>query len=134
MFKAMTCAVLLLFALFGHRDVGFATEFHGVDGPRLTLPIPWVDKEPDKWNLTGAFFTTAKSGQASGDKKYDKLEEELKALIEEMKRLEKDAREKVQKDILPQIKREMEKLREKLRQWRDEEDESEPTQVETIET
>ena len=134
MFKVMTCAILLLFALFGYRDVAFAMEFHEGEGPGPTHAIPGVDEDSDQCNVKGAFFTTEKSGQASGDKKYDELEEELKELIEEMKRLEKEAREKVQKEILPQIKREMEKLREKLRQWRDEEDESGPTQVETIET
>ncbi len=44
------------------------------------------------------------------------LEQELQGLIEELKGLEKDVREKVQKDILPRVREEIRKLREKLRE------------------
>jgi len=45
------------------------------------------------------------------------LEEQLKLLLEELKKLEKDAEEKFRKDILPYIKREIEKLRNRLKEF-----------------
>jgi hypothetical protein len=45
-----------------------------------------------------------------------RLEEQLKLLLEE-KKLEKDAEEKFRKDILPYIKREIEKLRNRLKEF-----------------
>ena len=45
------------------------------------------------------------------------LEEQLKLLLEEFKKLEKEAEEKFRKDILPYIKREIEKLRNRLKEF-----------------
>lgn len=45
------------------------------------------------------------------------LEEQLRLLLEELKQLEKDAEEKFRKDILPYLKREIEKLRDRLREF-----------------
>ncbi len=45
------------------------------------------------------------------------LEEQLRLLLEELKKLEKDAEEKFRKDILPYIKREIEKLRNRLKEF-----------------
>jgi hypothetical protein len=45
------------------------------------------------------------------------LEEQLGLLLEELKKLEKDAEEKFRKDILPYLKREIEKLRKRLKEF-----------------
>jgi len=45
------------------------------------------------------------------------LEEQLRLLLEELKKLEKDVEEKFRKDILPYIKREIEKLRNRLKEF-----------------
>jgi hypothetical protein len=45
------------------------------------------------------------------------LEEQLRLLLDELKQFEKEAEEKFQKDILPYIKREIEKLRNRLKEF-----------------
>jgi hypothetical protein len=45
------------------------------------------------------------------------LEEQLRLLLEELKKFEKDAEEKFRKDILPYLKREIEKLRNHLKEF-----------------
>jgi hypothetical protein len=45
------------------------------------------------------------------------LEEQLRLLLEELKKFEKDAEEKLRKDILPYLKREIEKLRNHLKEF-----------------
>jgi hypothetical protein len=45
------------------------------------------------------------------------LEEQLRLLLEELKQLEKDVEEKFRKDILPYLKREIEKLRNRLKEF-----------------
>jgi hypothetical protein len=45
------------------------------------------------------------------------VEEQLRLLLEELKRLEKDAEEKFRKEILPYLKREIEKLRNRLKEF-----------------
>ena len=64
------------------------------------------------------------SGIISQTEEYKKLEKELKDLVEEMKRLEKDVKEKLRKEILPLIRREIEKLRKQLREFHLEDDKS----------
>ncbi|MFH1350519.1 MAG: hypothetical protein ABII26_06230 [Pseudomonadota bacterium] len=54
---------------------------------------------------------------------YSKLKEELERLMEEMKRLEKDFKDKLSKEILPLIRREIEKLRKRLKEFKIEGDE-----------
>ena len=60
---------------------------------------------------------------------FRNLEEELKALSDEMKQSGKEAREKIQKEWLPQIEKELERLRERLREM-GREDELKPLEVE----
>lgn len=45
------------------------------------------------------------------DPEYEELQEELRQLMEEMKRLEQDIRTKVRREILPRIRQEVERLR-----------------------
>lgn len=57
------------------------------------------------------------------------LERELNALIEELKRLGRDAGKAIEEDVLPRIREEIQKLRKKLREF-----DSEKKQPETRET
>jgi len=52
---------------------------------------------------------------------YRKLEDELKRLVEELKRLEKDVEDKVRNEIIPFLRKEIEKIRERIRRFRMEE-------------
>jgi Skp family chaperone for outer membrane proteins len=49
---------------------------------------------------------------------YRKLEDELKRLLDELKRLEKNMEDKVQNEIIPFLRKEIEKIRERIRQFR----------------
>jgi predicted RNase H-like nuclease (RuvC/YqgF family) len=49
------------------------------------------------------------------------LEEELESLIKELKRLEKKGRKKLEEDVIPRIKQEIERLRELLEEFQEEE-------------
>ena len=60
------------------------------------------------------------------------LEQDLQALIQELKKLGKDANEKIQKEVLPRIREEIRKLREQLRDWQLEDGESEPPETRSI--
>ncbi len=60
------------------------------------------------------------------------LEQDLQALIQELKKLGKDANEKIQKEVLPRIQEEIRKLREQLRDWQLEDGESEPPETRSI--
>ena len=50
-----------------------------------------------------------------GSEEFKKLEKELDDLLEDIKKSGKEAREKIQKEVLPKLKRELEELRERLR-------------------
>ena len=76
-------------------------------------------------------YASDKSNQDFKDKEYQELEEELKHLMEEMNRLEKEAKETIRKKILPLLKQEIEKLRKWLREFRLEEDEQGPLKTHT---
>jgi len=53
-----------------------------------------------------------------GKEEYRKLESELKRLLDELKRLEKSMEEKVQNEIIPFLRKEIEKIRERIRRFR----------------
>lgn len=64
---------------------------------------------------------------------FKRLEKELERLAQEMNRSGKQARERIQKELLPRLKEEIEKLRERLRKFgREEELEPLEIQIEKI--
>ena len=65
----------------------------------------------------------------SRSKEYKAIEEQLKALLKELKRMEEKTEEKIRKEILPLIKKEIEKLKKKLREFRSGGDEPEPIET-----
>ena len=56
----------------------------------------------------------------------DEIEEELKRLMEDVKRLEKVIKKRIQEEVVPHIKREIEKLRKWLQELLQEEDDASP--------
>lgn len=62
-------------------------------------------------------------------KEYKELENELKKLLEEMKRIEKDVEKNIRKKLLPLLKREIEKLRKWLRELQPKDESPEPVQT-----
>ncbi|MFH1122448.1 MAG: hypothetical protein V1758_02195 [Pseudomonadota bacterium] len=59
-------------------------------------------------------------------KDYEDIEKRLQKLLEELKRLEKDMEKRLRKEVLPHLRREIEKLRKWLRQFRMKDDDREP--------
>jgi Skp family chaperone for outer membrane proteins len=49
---------------------------------------------------------------------YRKLEDELKRMLDELKRLEKNVEDKVQNELIPFLRKEIEKMRERIRRFR----------------
>ena len=72
--------------------------------------------EPDCYDGYAVSTPSATYVEKNSDGKGE-LEEQLRMLLEQLKRLEKDAEEKFQKDILPYLKREIEKLRDRLKEF-----------------
>jgi uncharacterized coiled-coil protein SlyX len=75
--------------------------------------------------------SSAEKTPNEGDQReeYDKLQAELKRLMEEMKRLGKEGKKKIENDILPLIRKEIERLREKLRKLSPRDEDREPVGV-----
>ena len=72
------------------------------------------------------FYAASESNQGSQDKDSEDLEKQLKELKEEFKKLQKEIHEKFRKEVLPLIKKEIEKLREWLREFHPRDSEQEP--------
>lgn len=62
-------------------------------------------------------YEKSDSDEEDKGEKYEELEKRLKELREELKRLGKDAEKKFLKEILPLLRREMEKLRKRLKEF-----------------
>jgi peptidoglycan hydrolase CwlO-like protein len=56
------------------------------------------------------------------NEQYQKLQDELKKLLDELNRLGNDMQDKVKNEIIPFLKKEIEKLREQIRRFRMEEE------------
>ena len=133
MLKKMTFIAFLHFTVFGFSHGLFAMNTSVEEGYGHKQATLLIYAWPQEERVILQISINKKSVQASENKELEELEGKMQELIEEMKKLEKEAREKFLQEILPQIKEEMEKLREKLRKWRDEEDDSKRIKVEAIE-
>jgi hypothetical protein len=74
-------------------------------------------------------FSPSSSIGTDTSREFEELEEELKRLMEELKRFEKETEEKIRKEVLPALKEEIEKLRQWLREYCPEQEESTPIQI-----
>lgn len=75
---------------------------------------------------TSWIFSKDAEDKGADSKGYEELQNQLKALMDELKRLEEDAEDKIRKEMIPFIKREIERLREWLKKLRPKKDQEEP--------
>lgn len=71
--------------------------------------------------LTGSLTAESSPPPSEASKwkeEYRKLEDELKKLLDELKRLEKNVEDKVQNELIPFLRKEIEKMRERIRRFR----------------
>jgi hypothetical protein len=85
-------------------------------GPDSCSPLQAIVLEPASYEGYAVSTLPVVLIEKNSDSKGE-LEEQLKLLLEELKKLEKDAEEKFRKDILPYLKREIEKLRNRLKEF-----------------
>ena len=129
MYKKMACLGIFLFVTAGFISSSMASDiqYHGVCSMRQK------DRSIDSGTQTVTealtFSLADQSDPNPQSREYKELKEELKLLMDEMKRLEKDIEKKILKKILPLIKREIEELRKRLREFRLEDDKSEPKKI-----
>ena len=69
------------------------------------------------WAAAEAGPGAGESGEGPADGEARELEREFQGLIEELKELEKGARDKLREEILPRIREEIRRLRDKLREF-----------------
>jgi len=62
-----------------------------------------------------------KIGKIPESKEYKELRRELTELTEELKQASKETNERIQKELIPFLKQELERLKEKLRKFREDE-------------
>jgi hypothetical protein len=95
--------------VFGFLLIGF------LQPARDALAL-WSGSGPASRSAGGAaFLDTQGPTRDAPQGEYEDLERRLKELLRELEKLEKEAREKIQQDILPLIRKEIERLRKWLR-------------------
>lgn len=111
MMKKMLFFVIILLGTFGYRGSGMALEIK-------------VDKEGGV--SYGAVSVDGSSDQDSESEELKEIEERMKQMLEEVKRLERELRKKVQKELMPIIRQEIERLKKWLRELQPEDEETKP--------
>lgn len=129
MFKKMIYLAIVFSVMVGFKGIALSMEFKDDNEFEINLKDRSFYAQNHTRNLTQVSLITEKSNQVSQNEKYKELKEKLKDLMEELKRLGKDIEKKVIKEILPRIKREIEKLKKKLREFHFYDDEPEPVEV-----
>lgn len=130
MAKILMCLFMIIWISAEDHDRLFATnnELRAV----TIAQFHEVPKEPQSNTKKGNAITIdlalmdARHMLGRVNEEYEKLEKELKELLEKLKTMEKEAEEKIREEILPQLKREMEKLKKWLRELQFDEHQSEP--------
>ena len=128
MFKKMIYLAMVFSAMIGSKNSSAAIDFKD-DRFKLNHRNPSIYAKTHTRIVIPASPVTEKSNQGTQSEKYKELEEKLKDLMEELKRLGKEIEKKVIKEILPRIKREIEKLKKKLREFHFDDNEPEPVEV-----
>lgn len=83
----------------------------------------------DTVTVEGGHHKTVTLKQALEDQDMEAFQEELQRLLEELKRLEKEGEETFRKEILPQLRRELERFKEWLRKLKPHEESQEPIKI-----
>jgi hypothetical protein len=111
----LICPLFLLsFILILPSSAASGSDGIHIQTAHRTPPPPDRPNTPESRPLR---FAEERGGDKEKRQDYDELEKDLQSLIKEFKRLEKDARDKIRKEILPLIQKEIEKLREWIREF-----------------
>ena len=129
MFKKMIYFAMIFSVVVGFRNSAVAMDIRDDEGFELNHKAPSLYVQTHTRIVNPASAITEKPNQVSQKEKYKELEEKLKDLIEELKRLEKEMENKFIKEILPRIKREIEKLKKRLREFNFDDDEKKSVEV-----
>jgi hypothetical protein len=115
--------------VFGLLPAGGAASLHAGSIPQESL---WRVEPPHGIpRHAPPSLTNRKEEEDGAQKEYEELEKDLQSLIEELKELEKDAREKIQRDVIPRLKEEIQRLRKWLREWELKEDAPDTKKIQT---
>ena len=97
----------------------------------LTCQVPcWAGVRSGSLNPFPAAVLIANPLTENNDsEEFKELEEELERLMEELKRFEKEAEKTIRKDVLPALKKEIEKLRQWLREHYPDQEEAKPIKI-----
>jgi hypothetical protein len=105
-FSAGASLAALLLILFGEVLADPA------DGPNPSFAAFQTDSKELRATSISSVVSIQQNSSGKGE-----IEEQLRLFLEELKRLEKEAEEKFRKEILPYLKREIEKLRKRLKEF-----------------
>lgn len=98
-------------------------------GQNCQVPC-WASIESGRSNpFPTAVVTANPLTTNNSDEEFDELEEELERLTEELKRFEKETEKKIRKDVLPALKKEIEKLRRWLREYYPDREKARPIKI-----
>ena len=129
MFNKMIYFAITFSVVVGFRNSAVAMDIRDAEGFEPNHKAPSLYAQTHTRIVDPASAITEKTNQVSQKEKYKGLEEKLKDLMEELKRLEKEMENKFIKEILPRIKREIEKLKKRLREFQFDDDEPKPVEV-----
>lgn len=120
---------ILLFVTSGYGNSAFAMALKDGGGCASERKDPSFYAQADMRASTPLLPVTEKSNQEPKSEKLKELGERLKELTDDLKRLEKEVERKILKEIWPRIKRELERLRKRLREFQLKDDEPAPIEV-----
>jgi len=116
MIKKIIFLSFIILVTSGYQNISMAMELNNNEVCCMNYMDLCVKVKKDGSAIVQIFSKADKSVQDSKGKEQKDLEKELKQLMEEMKRLEKKVKESIRREILPFIRREIEKLRKWLRE------------------
>ena len=129
MFQKTACLAFALFIILGYQDIGIAMDIRDIGPCKWKLKNPPVYAQTYVETVIPVSSVNEESDQDSQNEGFDELEKEFDRLMEEMKRLGKQGKERLRKDILPRIRREIEKFRKKLEEYNRKDEEPDPIEI-----
>lgn len=130
MSKGMIFYMLMLCVIYGNMAVGPAVGAVSMDVMDGRPNPNYIGANPN-YIGTGSknprgFIANEESNPLPQTEETEEIEKELKRLMEDVKRLEKVIEKRIKKDVLPHIRREIEKLRKWLREFQPVDDNPSP--------
>lgn len=121
-FAIMTVVFFLGMTFLPSR--AYTLEKSGTQGTMVQDPFP--ESKGRFYPLEGQPGLQERENSHPLDKGVEDIEKQMESLMEELKKLERDVKDKVRKDVLPRLKQEIERLREWLRKTVPKKDQNEP--------